>query len=165
MLEQIAYVAEILAAVGVILSLVYVGRQLQQTNTVSRSTILQSISGKMTDILISIASSPELAASIAKAQFSDFVRDSATDVEKIQIGYTYAAGIWQIQHVYSQQKEGLLSEKEAEDLFAPGSGLLDRPYLASTWPMLKLAMPPDFVEWFERRFAAYLERSTSAADD
>ena len=164
-LEQIAYCADILAAVGVILSLIYVGRQLQQTNTVSRSTVLQSISGKLTDFLMSIASSPELAESIAKAQFSDFVRDNATDVEKIQIGYTYGAALWQIQHIYSQQKEGFLSQKEAEELLAPGSGLLDRPYLSSAWPILKVAMPPDFVEWFERRYAAYLGRQTSSVDD
>jgi hypothetical protein len=165
MLEQIANIAEILAAVGVVVSLVYVGRQLQQTNTMSRSTVRQSMSAQMNDFTMSIASSPELTRSIAKVHFEELVRDDATAVERIHIAYAYASFIGQIRHAYEQQKEGILSEKEAEELYGQGPALLNTPYLASLWPILRPGYPSDFVEWFEQRLPIPAGRQPAVGND
>ena len=164
-LEQIAYVAQIFAAVGVMLSLFYVGRQLQQTNAMSRSTLRQSMSGQMMDFAMSIASSPELAESFAKMQYAGLVRDDATDVERAQIVLCYAAIIEQIHLAYNQQKEGILSQKELEALHPGSNTMLTKPYLTSIWPIFRGSWPPDFVDWFERRYPTAVGRPASTDRD
>ena len=90
MLEKVAYAADILAAIGVIVSLVYVGRQLKQTNTTSRSMLRQSMSGLLTNLTISIAASPELAGAVSKVLSEGRTRDELTSVERTKIAVRIA---------------------------------------------------------------------------
>lgn len=151
MFEQITSISELVGAIGVILSLLYVGRQLKQTNSMSRSAVHQSLSSQMSEWTMGVAVSPSLAACVAKVHFNNLVRDEATDVEKIQLGYALVGIIAQIYMVYEQRKEGILSQSEA-DVYGPSNALLTKPYLASAWPILRGTYPPDFCEWFEQRY-------------
>jgi hypothetical protein len=154
-LEQIAYVAQILAAFGVVFSLVYVGRQLKLTNATSRLMVRQSMSGQMTDFTMSIASSSELAATVAKMLYGDLTRDDATGVERIRLVCCYGAILERLNLAYEQQKDGILSREELEALYPPGNPWMTTSFLASMWPTLKTNWTPDFAEWLERRNQAF----------
>ena len=154
MLEKIAYVGQILAALGVIVSLVYVGRQLKLTNAMSRSMVRQSMGGQMNDFVMSVASSPELAQAVAKMLYEGPVRDDVTPVERVQLASCYGAILDRLWFAYEQQKDGILSPEEVDAVYRPGNIWMTTPFLASSWPNLKAAWPPDFVEWFESRYFA-----------
>ena len=151
MLEQVAYLAEILGAIGVVFSLIYVGRQIQQTNIMSRSALQQSMSGQMNEWAMGVATSTELADALSKVHLGNLVREDASDRERIQIAYALLGVLSQIHLAWEQQKDGILTGKELDDLHGFNSDLMQRPYIRSAWPALRATFPADFSEWFERK--------------
>jgi hypothetical protein len=150
--EIIGSIAEMIGAIGVILSLLYVGRQLRQSNSMARSAARMAINSSLNSFATSIATSSSLSDAISKAQFHDFVRSDASDREKIQIGYSLVALVSQQHFIYEQWKEGVLTESEMEDHYKQGVGLLRTPYLRSAWPVFRGTFPDDFAEWYEERY-------------
>lgn len=152
MLDQISSVAELIGALGVILSLVYVGKQLKQTNLMTRSSVHLTRSNVLVDWATTIACAPELCETLAKVHYHKLVREDATDVERMQLGYLFAALLAQIHMSFEQHKEGILSQEEVEEFFGPAAAVIAQPYLASAWPILKGGYPIDFQEWFQSRY-------------
>ena len=150
--EIVGSIAETVGAIGVVLSLLYVGRQLRQSNSMARSAARMEISSAMNTWTASIASSPELADAIAKVQLHDLVREDASDRERVQIGYSLVGLVSQQHFLYEQWKEGVLTQTEMEDLYAPSSGMLAKPYLRSIWPVIRNTFPDNFAEWYEKRY-------------
>jgi hypothetical protein len=150
--EILGSIGEIIGAIGVILSLLYVGKQLKQTNIMARSGVRQEISSQSNVWAMSIASSPSLAEALSKVHFEDLVRKEATGPERMHIAYTLVGLLGQIAFAYEQWKEGILTGEELEDLYSPSNAILSKPYLASVWPNLRPGYPDDFTEWFEQRF-------------
>ena len=161
MLEQVANAAEILAAIGVIVSLVYVGRQLKQSNATSRSMLRQSMSGLLANLTFSIASTPELAEVVSKVLYEGRTSTDLTNAERTQIACCYGAIIDRLYLAYEQQKDGILSPEELEALYRPGNVWMTTPYLASFWPIVKESWPSDFADWFDHRFTVSMDRQTS----
>ncbi len=143
---------ELIGGIAIIASLIYVGRQLKQTNSMSRSAVRQELSSEANYWAMSIAAEPSLAEAIAKVHFHGLERENATDQERIQIGYALLGLVGQIFLAYEQWKEGILTDKELDELNGPRIEILSNPYLASVWPKLRAGYPKDFNDWFERRY-------------
>ena len=150
--DAISSIAEIVGAIGVILSLLYVGRELRQSNAMARTATRQEINATTNSWAMGIATSPTLSEGFAKVHYQDFVRDDASDVEKIRLAYALFALISNQHYIYEQWKEGILNEIELDERLGPGSVLLTRPYLRSVWPLLKSSYPSDFADWYEKRY-------------
>lgn len=150
--EMIGSIGEIIGAIAVVLSLLYVARQLKQTNSMARSAFRQELGSQATVWAMSIASSPSLAEALAKVHFQDLERKDATGPERMQIAYAIVGLVGQMFFAYEHWKEGILTDEEFADLYSPSNALLSKPYLASVWPMLRPGYPNDFNKWFERRF-------------
>ncbi len=143
---------ELMGGIAIIASLIYVGRQLKQSNSMARSAVRQELSSEFNVWATSIASSPSLTEALAKVHFHGLKREDATDQERVQIAYTYLGIVGQLHLAYEQYKEGNLTGQELEGYMGSSSELFSKPYLASVWPFLHKTYPPDFNEWFERRF-------------
>ena len=150
--EMIGSIGEITAALGVILSLIYVGRQLKQTNAIARSSFRQELGSQANNWAMSIASSPSLAEALAKVHFEDFKRDDATGPERMHIAYALVGLVGQVFFAFEHWKEGILTDEQFAELYSPRNALLSRPYLRSVWPQLRPGYPEDFNEWFEQLF-------------
>ncbi len=150
--EMIGAIGEITAGIGVILSLVYVGRQLKQTNTMARSSFRQELGSQANHWAMSIASSPSLAEALAKVHFEDFERNDATGPDRMHIAYALVGLVGQIFFAFEHWKEGILTDEQFAELYSPRNTLLSRPYLTSVWPQLRPGYPEDFNEWFEQWF-------------
>ncbi len=150
--EMIGSIGEITAAIGVILSLLYVGRQLKQSNAMARSSFRQGLGSQSTHWAMSIASSPSLAETLAKVHFEDLEREDATGPERMQIAYAIVGLIGQIFFAFEHWKEGILTDEQFAELYSPRIALLSKPYLASVWPQLSPGYPEDFNKWFEQYF-------------
>jgi len=68
--EAIGAVAETMAAVGVIITLVYLAAQIKESNRTNTAVALQHMAAKSQDRLIAVASNPSLAAVFGKS-FND----------------------------------------------------------------------------------------------
>lgn len=150
-IQDFAAFAEIIASIGVIFSLVYVARQINQTNTLNRSSVQQQINGQMANWSNTIASSPELTAVLTKVQFHGLVRDEATEEERIQLGYMLSSILNAFHLMHQQMIEGILTESDLDD-WHHTSALLNRPYFNSVWPVLAAGYPADFQSWIEARY-------------
>jgi hypothetical protein len=89
---------------------------------------------------------------MGKVHYHELVRDDASDQEKIQIAYALFALVGQQNFIFQQWKAGLLTGEELDDLYSPGTALHSKPYLKSLWPIMRPSFPPDFAEWYEKRF-------------
>ncbi len=150
--EMIGSIGEITAAGGVILSLLYVGRQLKQSNAMARSSFRQGLGSQSTHWAMSIASSPSLAEALAKVHFEDLERKDATGPERMHIAYAIVGLIGQIFFAFEHWQEGILTDEQFAELYSPRNALLSKPYLASVWPQLRPGYPEDFTKWFEQYF-------------
>lgn len=150
-IQDWAAVAEIIGAIGVIASLLYVGRQLRQTNAMSRSEIRRDLSAQASAMATSVAASPDLAATMAKVHFHGLVRSEATDIERIQAAYIFVALVGQVHMAYEQFREGFMSSQEVKEYMGSNTALLTKPYLRSVWPVLRVQYPADFQNWFENQ--------------
>ena len=163
----IAAVGELAGAIGVIASLIYVGRQVREANVRSRLAARHEFMTGVTAFTMGIAANPELSRAFAKVHFEDFGRGDASPEERIQIAYAVVAFVGQINLAYEQMKEGVMSPDELESLFGSGTALMTRPYIAEIWPILRPTFPDDFARWFATRYGltGVAKRSSGDGDD
>ncbi len=143
---------ELIGGIAIIVSIIYVGRQLKQSNSMARSGVRQEISSEINFWATSIACSPSLAETLTKVHLEGLVAKNATGLESVQIAYIISAAVSQQHFAYEQWKEGNLTNREMEDLFGPRGELLSQPYLKSIWPLVRKGFPGHFVEWYEERY-------------
>ena len=156
-----AALGEIVGAMAVVASLIYVGKQLKQSNAMSRSEIRNELSAQANAWATSIAASPSLSATMSKVHFHELERKDATETERIQIVYIYVGLVGQIHMAFQQMKEGYLSISELDEYFGARSPVLGLPYLRSLWPLLSVSYPPDFQRWFVARHGLDAEVSST----
>jgi hypothetical protein len=154
--SAVGAVGELIGAVAVVLSLLYVGRQVRQSNTMARAAAWQALNSSMNGWGTTMASSPELSAALAKMHFHGLRRDDATDVERIQLAYACNAILGQLDLARRLGQDGVLTEREVDEFFGPGSALFMLPYWLDLWPILRPGYSAEFGEWFERRYPELL---------
>ena len=150
--DSIGTVAELIGAVGVILSLIYVGKQLKQTNLMSRSAVHVARSEVTIDWANCISGLPNMHEILAKVHYHGLVREDASETERIALGYFFVSLIGQIHMGYRQWKEGILSEEELEDIIGSSAPVMAFPYLSSAWPYIKGGYREDFLQWLEAKY-------------
>jgi hypothetical protein len=78
----------------------------------------------------------------------------------MRIGYALFAFINQHRYAYEQWTEGIISEKELNEIFGPGSAnILNTPYLRSAWPIIRVSLPSEFADWYTKRYQLHDEAS------
>ena len=102
-----ASIAEVVGALAVVISLIYVGMQVRDNTAEVRAANRQHLVRRAHTATIDIATSPELAAAFAKAASSE----ALTPTEQVQYRYFVRAVIYDVQEAYLLYKEARLSEE------------------------------------------------------
>ncbi len=106
-LEQLSFISEIVAAIAVIASLIYVGRQVKENTTATKSTAAQAMADTMNGYVGLINSSSNL---------SDILHKGATGLDNLQGGEVIQFGAFHDQmficseSLYYQWSDGVLDE-------------------------------------------------------
>ena len=82
-LLELGALGELIGGIAIIVSLIYVGRQLKQSNSMARSAVRQEISSELNFWATSIACSPSLGETLTKVHFEDLVAKNATGLEGV----------------------------------------------------------------------------------
>jgi len=143
---------ELIGGVAIIVSLVYVGRQLKQSNSMARSVVRQEISSEANYWATSIACSPSMVDVLTKVHFEGLVTKSATTTERVQMAYILSALVTQEHFAFRQWRERILSDQEWEAICSTRGELHTMPYLKSIWPLVRKSFPSNFVEWYEDQY-------------
>jgi len=150
--NMVVAIAQTIAALGVVVSVIYVGKQVRETNAMTRSAVRMEVSAEVNAWAMAAASSDELSQLMAKVHYEGFLRDHATGPEKIRIAYAYIAFLGAINIAHQHFEDGIMSQKQVEELFPADNPVCKAPYLKSLWPYLRGGYRPTFSRWFERRF-------------
>lgn len=141
---------DVLGAVGVIASLIFVGFEVRQNTAAVRGATYQAIADSSLQHVQWWANNEKL------LQFEVRIRDEAlsdefTGDENLLIRAGIVMTIRRMENIYVQVREGLV-EEEAVLRFRPSKDFFETPYFQEFWAEWRLEMEPAFRKFFEREF-------------
>jgi len=141
-------ISEVLAAVGVIASLVFVGAEVRQNTVAIQGTTRNELAAGAREMLMTIASSPELA-SVWRRWLAgeDLSADEGMAAFSLVLSY-----MRNLENVYLQVEAGSVDESALIGYgFAASSGVVYSPLFDSWWARQRDGFHPGFVSEFEAR--------------
>ena len=106
-LAEWASIAEVIGAIGVVISLIYVGVQVSENTDEIRATNRQELVGRAHTATNRIASSPELSQAISNIANGE----PLTPSQQIQYGFFVRGMIYDVQEAFLLHQEGRLDQK------------------------------------------------------
>lgn len=138
---------QMISALGVIASMLYLAIQIKQNTTSARSTTQQQLTERIHSRLLLVATNKELASLIA----ADWKASTFTDVETVQISYWLSAIITDIKGIHAQYKLGLVSKSALHGrITVIKHGVFKTDIAVSVWNNIKGESEPEFIAWFEK---------------
>jgi hypothetical protein len=92
--DALGAVGELLGGLVVIATLLYLARQLSQTNKISKSSVARELQQKYTDLYTLIASDPGINSLVTRLRSSDYVPQSEEEEEQLESFGLILCGIW-----------------------------------------------------------------------
>ena len=145
-LGQLAQLAEIVAAAAVVISLIYVGLQVQDNTAAIRSSTMQAVADS-SDLSLALQASDGETLQIKMT--GDFNLSALDDLERGRY-LSFYRGTWiRFQNIWAQQRLGVLDptfwgtySKIICSIYAP-------PGVQETWDFHAAVLDPEFVEFVE----------------
>lgn len=145
-LSELAHIAEITAAIAVIISLVYVGQQVRENTAAIRSSTMQAVANSSDMALQSQAANEEL---IRIRNIGDADVSALTELEASRY-FSINRAIWiRMQNIYAQRQLGVLDDSFWYTYSRIICGIYVPPGVRDTWPDHSSVLAPDFVEFVE----------------
>lgn len=163
MLTEYAAIAEIISSLGVIISLIYVARQLKQTTGMMQVTASSERVDRDYTIVEPLLANKDLAEVWNKGD-SNFDELDAADQTRVLFFERRALVLWH--HLYNLRKRGLISEMDWEVQAWVIRNIGRRQAVRRAWDMFKGGFNQEFLDFVEGEFAAADEEAGSGkADD
>ena len=141
---SVRQVGETVVVVGVVLSLVFVGFELQASRVASRAAAYQELGIAVADVWMARAQDRELSDALGRFD-ADSTEISRSDLILV-LSFT-VANLRLFETVYLQVEQGLL-EEEAMDALG-WSGFAQSRLLRQTWPYVRRIVSPAFATYLE----------------
>lgn len=142
---------EVVAAAGVILSLLFVGLELRQNNSLARAEAYRSTSSEYAALATASAMDERLNHLMGRVMFGDLGAGELSDLDDVQrLGSLLAAWVKLNESVYFQVQENVL-DSTAYSLMGVTIG--SSRYVRESWAGIKPEVTPEFAQFFEERFA------------
>ena len=145
-LDHLANLAEIFAAVLVIVSLIYVGVQIKQNTSALRSNPAHNTSEGFSDLYLILANSREMADIFARGT-RDY--DSLDRIEKVQFFAYFQKFFRTYENAYYQYKRTALEQESFEGLSKQLEMVSSLPGVRRYWRERK--------NWYNDRFQVYID--------
>ncbi len=141
---------ELVAATGVIASLIFVGYQIRQGNTLGRLQAQQSMAEAWSTVNLTVATDHVLADLLARMQAGD-LNDAFTPGEAVSL-YQFLHGLdhtWEM--YYLQIQIGVLEEGDIS-FPPPNNQTFGAPFHRELWPSICAGFSENFAIFWEQRF-------------
>jgi len=149
-LEQLAYVGEIGASIGVIVSLIYVARQLRQSAEMMRATASSGRVERDFQIVSPIVDNRELAEMWEKGD-RDF--DSLDKVDRIRMLFLERKALSLWYHDFQLHKRKLLPDADWQEHTWIIQNIGRRQAIRAAWQAFRGAYEPAFRDFIDSQFA------------
>jgi hypothetical protein len=152
-LEQLSYLAQIIASIGVVLSLVFVGYQLRQSTAVLERGEHNSTMEQWTNIRMAIAEDRELAELVTAGLNCTRPLDRA---DEMRLDYFVNEYAWACFHIWDRTRRGVFPPGTFELSCQELAGLLGTPGGNAWWKQKALGagLIPPFVADVDAMLAA-----------
>ena len=145
-LQVYALIGEIISAIAIVISLIFVGFQIQQSNRIARAEAYRTPTSDINAINASFMSIPSFQTGFRKV-IQGKSRVDLGDDESLVVD-SYLISLTNIFAQLSREiREGVLPSG-AVDNFS-GRDLLKSPYYKDSWPLFKNAFDPLYVKEYE----------------
>ena len=135
-----------LAAIGVILSLLFVAFQIRQTNAIARVQVSQDLATGIREVSTAIMESQDLAVVMAAVEAGASRADLAP-AERLRAQSFFVGVVRSWESLWLATEEGIVAPRALETV--GGYGFIRSDFFRETWPILRPAHDPRFVEFFE----------------
>lgn len=139
---------EVLAAAGVVLSLIFVGYELRQNRQVARAAAVQAIADQSLDVILTWSSDPQSVQLLAQV-LDGATPDAFSRDENAKLRLMFLALLRIAESRYRQAELGVVSDPT---IFGGAASVLNSPYLEARWADLRGSVAPDFAERFETQY-------------
>jgi hypothetical protein len=145
-LGELAHYAEIAAAITVVVSLIYVGRQVEENTAAIRSSTMQAVANSSDIALQTQAADPDLT---RIRMIGNEDASALTKVEAVQY-MSFNRGQWlRMQNIYAQHQLGVLDEGFWYTYSRIICLVYSPPGMRATWSDHSGVLDPDFVRFVE----------------
>jgi len=145
-LEGVNAVAQLVAAIGVIVSLFYLAAQIRQNTRSTRAVVVDSLAHSLVDLLGPHAQNPE-----SLRAFSLVIEDwdAAAEQDRARILPFIFATFKLFENAWFQQRQGTLDRQQWEGWDAYIRIYYHRPGVKTWWSMRRAAFAPGFRNYLE----------------
>ena len=145
-LAELAQIAEVIAAVAVVLSLIYVGREVQSNTSAVQGAAMQAVATTDADALLTIASDSALS-EIVRLGYQDSSQLTPADAFRY---YLFMRQFWlSMQNVYQQSELNLIDRSVWRSYVSVICGMWSRSGPRETWSDHSDVLNPGFVALVE----------------
>ena len=150
-LKDIGDLANLIAGVGVILSLLFVGYQIRQNTEETRAANAAAVGQSFRELVLTRAHSPSLAEAIATVNAGE----DATRTQNSQYQAYFLALLRTVEDAYLQYREGRLDESQVRIRLAAASIYLRRQAGRERYEQLRTGevFSEDFIQWLDEQLA------------
>jgi hypothetical protein len=141
-LSKIAQLAEVVAAVAVVVSLIYVGREVQSNTAAIRAASLQGVANASGEILLTVASDSALS---RIRQMGNRDISLLNEAEAYRYGTLVRQSLLTLQNVYFQNELGVLDPRVWAGYHRVICDVWSRPGVQATWDLHRHTLDPGFV--------------------
>ena len=160
--SAIGALGEILGAVAVVGSLLFVARQVRANTSAVRSAAYGSILSSQSAVLQSFATDERMVGLFKRVMWDRALSGDFTDEERICLGLAFLSLLSQWQNAYFQA----IREQVVDDDVVAGmvnSTLTNSPYFGEFWQRNRHELPSAFVTFLEGRHAGLAQTSAEEA--
>ena len=144
--EAIGATGEIVGAIAVVVTLIYLATQIRQNTRQLASASLQGLADRAENRLLLVASSPEFAKVGVKLQQDP---DSLSAVETAQLYGWIGAWITDLEETYRQFKLGTVSSPTMEARVRAFLTMCEMPLVRVLWGQTRDSCESEFADWLE----------------
>lgn len=142
-------VGELLGAVAVVATLLYLARQVRQSNRIARAEAYRAAMLKAADMMENWCQDPEWLTQFVRMRFQRLRRGDMTAEERAKAGIHMQAMVWMYAAIHRDVQVGILPPSAYETM---PSESFRTPYMKEVWPLLRPDHSKEFCEFFEARF-------------
>lgn len=148
--ELISIGAEVVGTVAVIVSLVYVARQVRQSNDLARAQALQMISLEIARIYSSWSHDARAMELLHSILYERARRAAMAPADMMKMSSNLLAVVRIYDAAYRSMKAGIISIADFEVMMLPT--IFSIPFVIDSWPSWKPNLSRDFGDHMETRF-------------
>jgi hypothetical protein len=140
---------QLVSTVGVVVSLLYLARQMKQSTATTRAAAYQSFVEQQAALTTAFLADSRLTSVFDRAVVKRESVSGFSDVDRTAVTMLCALQARIYEAMFRQVREGVLDESALH--LVAGISFLNSPAWTEVWPVVSRALTPEFVAYFNER--------------